>query len=131
MRAAIALGAATLVLGAAGSGALERKTTRGPVEAVVRVEPAEPRIGDPLVFEIEVTAESGVELLMPEFGEALDRFKIVDFAPSERLDAAGRTVAVQRYTLDTHRSGPQSLPPILIEFVDPADGAGAHSGRRI
>ncbi len=100
----------------------ERRTKRGPVEAIVRIAPAAPRIGDPLTFEIEVVAEPGVELLMPEFGEALDRFKIVDFAPSEHIDDAGRTRALQRYTLDTHRSGVQSLPPILIEFVDRRPG---------
>ena len=102
--------------------ALEGRTNRGPVEAAVRVEPASPRIGDALIFEIEVVAEPGVELLMPEFGEALDRFQIVDFAPSERIDEQGRTVAVQRYALDTFRSGVQSLPPILIEFVDRRPG---------
>jgi len=70
------------------------------------------------VLELEVVAEPGVELLMPEFGEALDRFAVVDFAPSERVDAEGRTVARQRYTLQTARSGLQSVPPLLIEFVD-------------
>ena len=102
--------------------ALERRTKRGPVEAAVRLEPASPRIGDALVFEIEVVAEPGVELLMPEFGEALDRFQIVDFAPSDGIDGQGRTVALQRYTLDTFRSGIQSVPPILIEFVDRRPG---------
>ena len=102
--------------------ALTHSTRNGPVEATVRLRPAAPRIGDPLVFEIEVVAEPNVELLMPEFGEALDRFGIADFAPSERVDDEGRTVAVQRYTLETTRSGIQSLPPILIEFVDRRPG---------
>ena len=102
--------------------ALERETRSGPVLATVRLRPAAPRIGDPLVFEIEVVTEPGVELLMPEFGEALDRFGIADFAPSERVDDEGRTVALQRYTLETTRSGVQSLPPILIEFVDRRPG---------
>ncbi len=102
--------------------ALEKETRNGPVLATVRLRPAAPRIGDPLVFEIEVVAEPDVELLMPEFGEALDRFGIADFAPSERVDDDGRTVALQRYTLETTRSGVQSLPPILIEFVDRRPG---------
>ncbi len=102
--------------------ALFQSTRSGPVEATVRLRPAAPRIGDPLVFEIEVVAEPDVELLMPEFGEALDRFGIADFAPSERVDEEGRTVARQRYTLETTRSGVQSLPPILIEFVDRRPG---------
>jgi len=102
--------------------ALEKTTRSGPVEVTVRLQPAAPRIGDPLIFEIEVLADPDVELLMPEFGEALDRFGVADFAPSERVDEEGRTVALQRYTLQTTRSGVQSLPPILIEFVDRRPG---------
>lgn len=105
-----------------GPEALEQRSRRGPVQAVVRLTPSAPVIGDALVFEIEVTAELGVELLMPEFGEALDRFAIVDFAPHERIDESGRTVATQRYTLQSSRSGTQSIPPILIEFVDRRPG---------
>jgi hypothetical protein len=88
----------------------------------LRVEPSEPVIGDPLTLFIEARAAPGVELLMPEFGEALDRFSIVDFAPSESVDDEGRTVARQRYTLQPSRSGPQSIPPLLVEFVDRRPG---------
>ncbi|MDJ0864634.1 MAG: hypothetical protein QNK03_00905 [Myxococcota bacterium] len=116
---------AGLVLGVAASAGtalaaepLERTTTRGPVTATVRLSPAEPLIGDALVLELEVVAAPEVELLLPEFGEALDEFAIVDFAPFEGLDDQGRSVAVQRYTLQAARSGPQRLPPLLIEFVD-------------
>ena len=94
----------------------------GPVRAVVRITPAEPAIGDPIQLELEVRAESGVELLMPEFGEALDRFSIVDFAPSQTLDDDGATLARQLYTLQPSRSGAQSVPPLLIEFVDRRPG---------
>ena len=101
---------------------LSRTTQRGPVEVTVRLAPAEAVIGDSLELRVEAVAEAQVELLMPEFGEALDRFGIVDFAPSERVDTEGRTVSLQRYTLQTTRSGIQSLPPILIEFVDRRPG---------
>lgn len=97
---------------------LSRTTESGPVRATLTLEPDTPRIGDPIELVLEVSAEPGVELLMPEFGEALDRFTIVDFAPSERLDADARTVARQRYTLQPSRSGTQSVPPLLVEFVD-------------
>ncbi len=107
------------------AGVLERVTRRGPVEVAVRLEPATPRIGDALQLEIEALAEEGVELLMPEFGEALDRFLIVDFAPSEELAADGRTRAVQRYTLQPPMSGRHAIPPLLVEFVDRRPGARA------
>ena len=118
----LALLLATQPTAAEAQEAIEKRTRSGPVEVTARLRPAAPRIGDPLVFEIEVVADPDVELLMPEFGEALDRFGITDFAPSERIDDEGRTVALQRYTLETTRSGVQSLPPILIEFVDRRPG---------
>jgi hypothetical protein len=111
--------------GALGEESLESVAERGPVAATVRVAPAAPVIGDAIRLELEVSAEAGVELLMPEFGEALGRFAIVDFAPSERVDDQGRTIALQRYTLQPSRSGPQGIPPLLIEFVDRRPGRPA------
>jgi hypothetical protein len=114
-------GAALLVasIAAADQGeGLERVTRVGPVEVTLRLEPAAPVIGDPVRLEVDARAEPGVELLMPEFGEALDRFLIADFSTKEELDDAGRTRALQRYVLEPPRSGPQSIPPLLVEFID-------------
>ncbi|WP_089727618.1 hypothetical protein [Candidatus Thiosymbion oneisti] len=97
---------------------LERRSERGPVTARVILEPAEPRIGDPLTLRLEVTAEAGVELLMPEFGQSLDRFAIRDFVPRDSIDGDGRTLATQRYVLSAPMSGPQYIPTLAIEFVD-------------
>ncbi len=119
-RAAVLL--AVLAFVSPASATREVASENGPVRAVVRIEPENPRIGDPIRLELEVTAEPGVELLMPEFGEALGRFAMVDFAPSEGFDAEGRTVARQRYTLQPSRSGVQSIPPLLVEFVDRRPG---------
>jgi len=97
---------------------LERRSERGPVTVRVILEPAEPRIGDPLTLRLEVTAEAGVELLMPEFGQSLDRFAIRDFVPRESIDGDGRTLATQRYVLSAPMSGPRYIPTLAIEFVD-------------
>ena len=97
---------------------LEAMSETGPVRAIVRLSPPAPAIGDPLNLELEVRAEPGVELLMPEFGEALDRFAIVDFTRSEVADDEGGTISRQRYTLAPSRSGAQFVPPLLVEFVD-------------
>jgi hypothetical protein len=102
--------------------ALESTAERGPVVATVRLSPAAPAIGDPVVLVLEVRAEPDVELLMPAFGEALDRFTIVDFSTSEEADDAGGTISRQRYTLQPARSGPQKIPPLLVEFVDRREG---------
>ncbi len=101
---------------------LQRRTRVGPVEVIVRLEPPAPVIGDTLELTLEVRAEDGIELLMPEFGESLDRFAIIDFAPSERVDSDGYTVATQRYTLGAPFSGEHDIPPIMVEFVDRRPG---------
>lgn len=98
--------------------AIEQKIESGPVKAVVQLQPKEPLIGDTVTLTITVTAEKDVELLLPEFGEALERFSIVDFAPRQSIDDEGRTVAIQTYRLQPPSSGKQTVPPILIEYVD-------------
>jgi len=97
---------------------LARRSERGPVTAQVTLQPAQPRIGDPLTLRLQITAAAGVELLMPEFGQSLDRFAIREFAPRETIDEAGRTLATQHYVLNAPRSGPQYIPPLAIEFID-------------
>lgn len=102
---------------------IESVAERGPVRVVVRLDPSTPRVGDTLTLTLEVTAEEDVELLMPSFGQALERFPIVDFLPSDRLDDEGRTVASQRYALELTASGKASIPPLIVEFVDHRDGS--------
>lgn len=101
---------------------IAQRTERGPVSATVRLEPGVVPIGDPVTLIIEVTAEAGVELLMPVFGASLERFAILEFVPRERIDEAGRTVATQRYRLQAPASGTHGIPPITIEFVDRRPG---------
>ncbi len=129
------LGFLGVLVGVAGAaGEWEVRTESGPVVAEVRLGPVDPRLGDPLELELEVRAQPGVEVWMPEFGDALGRFSIVDFVPSDSLDDEGGFVGRQRYVLNPPRSGSQRVPPLLIEFVDrrpgqaPApEGEDAHS----
>ena len=111
-----------LCLLAQGAPALETRSVSGPVEVRVELSPDEPVIGDPMILYIEALAEPGVEVLMPAFGEALDRFRIVDFVPRESLTPDGQTLHSQRYTLQVPSSGEHTLPPILVEFVDHRPG---------
>lgn len=97
---------------------VEKTTERGPVKARVRVEPAAPVIGDTVTLTVEVIAADGIALTMPEFGQSMDRFSVREFVPKETVDANGNTVATQRYVLEPPLSGPQSIPPLMIEFVD-------------
>jgi len=104
---------------------LTSEAARGPLRLRVSLSPREPRIGDMLTLEIEARAESGVEVLMPEFGEALGRFEIVDFVPATEVDDEGRPIERQRYRLQSAFSGPQRIPPIAVEFIDRRPGQRA------
>ncbi|MEM8678552.1 MAG: hypothetical protein AAGF97_04260 [Planctomycetota bacterium] len=97
-------------------------TLLGPVTATVSVSPEQPVIGDLVTLTVEVTAEAGVEVLMPEFGEALDRFAIIDFVPKQEVAPDGKSRWQQTYRLQPAISGPQAVPPLLIEFVDRRPG---------
>lgn len=101
---------------------LERISQRGPVTARVRLTPPTPRLGDDLTLTLEVEAQQGVSLLMPEFGQSLDRFAILEYLPGETIDPQGQTRLTQRYTLQPPLSGAQSIPPLSIEFVDRRPG---------
>ena len=104
---------------------LESVTRKGPVEATVVLAPTDPVIGDSVTLTLRVVAEKRVELLMPEFGQALDRFAIIDFSTRDQIDDEGRTVVTQTYELQPPQSGRQSIPPIMVEFVDRRQGAKA------
>ncbi len=116
------MSALVILFAFAAIGADEHTTQRGPVTASVAIEPLEPIIGDTLTLTLKVEAEAGVELLMPEFGEALERFRILDFVPREEIGEDGKTIATQTYRLESPLSGQQVIPPILIEFVDRRPG---------
>jgi hypothetical protein len=122
MRGLVGVSLALALLAATVASAIEEESRLGPVTATVRLEPEAPVIGDPMTLTIEAVAEDGIEVLMPEFGEALERFSIIDFVPREKLEPDGRTRFSQRYTLQSPRSGRHALPAILIEFVDRRPG---------
>lgn len=122
MNRAIPTALLALLLGATTAHAVETTAQSGPVALRVALEPDAPTIGDPMTLIVEAVAEPGVELLMPDFGDALDRFSIVDFVPRERIDEAGQTRSSQRYTLRAPASGPHRVPSILVEFVDRRPG---------
>jgi len=94
----------------------------GPVKVTTSLTPSEPVIGDEIHFEIRVESEPHVEVLMPEFGEALDRYTILDFVSAREIDDDQRSRFTQRYSLQPDSSGAQSIPPILVEFVDNRPG---------
>ena len=113
---------------AADGEASSRTTTAGPVVATVALTPAAPRLGDTLELTLTVAVEAGVDVVMPDFGEALGRFTIVDFTPRSQTNADGSSEQVQRYSLQTPMSGHQRIPPLRIEFFDNRPGSDRDGG---
>ena len=100
----------------------EKTSQRGPVTAQVKITPTQPRLGDDITLIVKVETEKDIELFMPEFGQSLDRFAIVDYLPQESIDPQGKTIITQTYTLQTPMSGEQTIPPLIIEFIDRRKG---------
>ncbi len=82
----------------------------GPVRVTTTLAPRAPTIGDEVTLEIRVESAEGVDVLMPEFGEALSRYTILDFVPKKDIADNGNSVAIQRYTLQPYLSGPAVHP---------------------
>ena len=106
--------------------ALRAEIREGPVTATVSLEPPAPRLGDTLVLRLVVTADAGVTVQMPAFGDALGRFAILDFTP-RREDGPDGVMLSQRYTLQTSASGRQRIPRLRVEFIDERDGRDAET----
>ena len=97
-------------------------TEEGPVKATVSLSPPAPRLGDSLVLTLTVVAAADVIVEMPAFGDALGRFAILDFTPSEEAASGGETAATQRYTLEAPLSGRHRIPRLRIEYRDQRAG---------
>ena len=100
---------------------IERLNELGPVKVVTMLEPDSPTIGDQIQLTIQVSYPENVEVLMPEFGEALSRYTILDFVPRKKIEG-DQVTETQKYTLQPYLSGEQSITPILIEFIDNRPG---------
>ena len=111
--------------------ALSADTRDGPVAATVSLRPAEPRLGDPLVLTLTVSAELGISVDMPVFGDALGRFGIVDYAPRGEVADDGSSVLTQRYTLQSPMSGRQRIPRLRIEYTDERAGQADAKAREL
>jgi len=107
---------------AAPAGPIVKTAERGPVHMTVTAEPGELTIADRLTLSVEVSAEEGVDVEMPEFGKDLTAFAIRDFreAPVETVD--GKRRWRQEYVLDIFLSGVYPVPELTAHFTDRRKG---------
>lgn len=108
---------------------LHTEIERGPVRVTVDISPKEPRLSDEPKLTLTITAEDGVKVDVPPFGESLGEFVIRDFHEPIPKRSAGRRVLQQVYTLEPTRAGPISVAPVVVRFTDDRpDGDGmAHT----
>ena len=62
---------------------IQKVNALGPVKVTTTLTPDSPVIGDEIQLMIQVESAADVEVLMPEFGEALSRYSILDFVPRQ------------------------------------------------
>lgn len=104
--------------------ALHSEIHRGPVKVEVEIVPREPRLSDEPTLTLTVTAEPGVRVEMPPFGESLGEFIIRDFYEPLKKSAGGQQVLQQVYTLEPTASGTMMIDPVTVRFVDERDTGG-------
>lgn len=104
---------------------------RGPVRLTVTADRSKISIAERLTLTVEVVAEAGIEVKLPDFGVALNEFQIRDYreAPVEQTDDSHRRY-VAEYDLDIFLSGEYSVPAITAQYRDlrgEASGSAAES----
>ena len=108
--------------------AIERTSENGPIKASVIVVPESPQLGDLIGLTLRVVAHDGVEVSMPVFGEALERFDLVTLPEQSSAREGTSTVYTQKYVLQATASGRWRVPPLRITYrderADVADSTG-------
>jgi hypothetical protein len=116
------------------STAITRTVERGPVKLEVTLSRDEISIADELQLTIEVIAEDGVDIEMPQFGAQLSEFTIRDYRKWPAVPENGRQRWKQQYDLDIYLSGDYEIPPITARFTDrrgAEDGTGKVIGSEV
>ncbi len=97
---------------------LHSEIERGPVKVDIDILPKEPRLSDEPTLTLTITAESGVEVTMPPFGQSMGDFIIRDFYEPLAKTDNGKQILQQVYTLEPTLAGLSIINPIEINFVD-------------
>lgn len=98
--------------------ALHEEMERGPVKVEIDIVPKEPRLSDEPKLTLTVTAEDGVDVEMPPFGQSMGEFVIRDFHEPNPRVSDGKQVLQQVYTLEPLIAGTLFVSPLVIEFTD-------------
>jgi len=96
---------------------IDQSRTRGPLTLSVKATRKEITIAERLTFVLQADLDEEYELEMPQFGDKLEQFGIVDYrTPLPRLVADGRTRYERQYVLEPFLSGEYKIPPMKVRF---------------
>lgn len=97
-------------------------TERGPVKMTVTAHKSEITLAERLKLTVEVVAEEGVEIEMPQFADRMTDFSIHDFREWEAESVPGGRRWRQEYDLDVYVSGEYTIPEATCMFRDARGG---------
>jgi hypothetical protein len=96
---------------------IEKHYQRGPVQFILKASRRQISIADRLQLELTVLVDEEYEARLPEFGDKLEQFGIVDYrALSTRLLEGGRVQIRTSYELEPFLSGEYTIPAMKIHF---------------
>jgi hypothetical protein len=96
---------------------VSKEYKRGPATLRVLVNKQQITIAERLQLVLEVEAQEEYEVRLPEFGEKLEQFGIVDYhSSSPRLTAEGLVHSGKTYTLEPFLSGEYIIPAMKVYF---------------
>ena len=101
------------------SSTISKEIQQGPILVTAVLTPDTVRLGDPFELTLSVESETGIEVEMPPFGEALGRLTIVDFTPRQErteVDGVQRILYSQSYGLQPNRSGEVVIPALRVGY---------------
>ncbi len=96
---------------------ISKEYKRGPVTMKLMVSKEQITIAEHLKFKLEVEAQEEYTVRLPEFGERLEQFGIVDYqSSSPRLTADGLVQTGKSYVLEPFLSGEYTIPAMKVVF---------------
>lgn len=99
--------------------AIDNVYQQGPLTVHVRVDKARINIAQTVWLELQAAIPSGYRVKMPQVGDVLENFGIVDWQRlPEKLDADNNIVTAYKYRLEPFASGGFSIPAFEFEFSD-------------
>jgi hypothetical protein len=96
---------------------IEKHYQHGPVQFTLKASRKQISIADRLQLELTAVVDEDYEASLPEFGDKLEQFGIVDYqAPAPRLLEGGRVQIRKTYELEPFLSGDYTIPAMKVHF---------------